>query len=437
MWKYYIRLAWISLKKTPVISALMVVAIAAGIAASLTTITLYTITASNPVAHKNDTLFAVQLDSWDPHETFWAANGVPLMITYRDAKALHQADVADDTLIMSRAGLTVSQPSTDKLPRIEASRLTTNSFFELFDVPFIHGGSWDDSADRNGAQQVVISENLNRYYFSGANSVGETLLLEGEIYTIAGVVADDWSLYPSVYDLNIHAFKQPEQIYIPFFNHERRAFPSWGDSNGWKYEEVHSHQDSLMTEQVWIQAWVSLTNKTQHQAFEQFLRNYITEQKRIGRFARPLKFHLNTPEQWLEINEVVSEDNRVLVGLSLAFLLVCLVNATVLLLAKFLRKAPEAGLRRALGASRQAIFVQHITEAAMIGCAGATAGLILSWVGLLGIRALYNDYEQVALTSWVTLAGALLLAVLSSLLSGLLPAWQIAHAQPARHLKSQ
>lgn len=437
MWKYYIRLAWISLKKTPVLSALMVLAIATGIAASLTTLTLYTVVASNPMAHKNDSLFAVQLDSWDPEETFWRANGVPLMLTYRDARALYRADMAEETLVMSRAGVTARDADGQQAPRVEATRMTTNSFFSLFDVPFIYGGSWSDQADREGAQQVVISESLNHYFFNGENSVGESLLLEGESYTVTGVVADNWSLTPSVYDLNIHAFKQPEQIYIPFFNHERKAFPSWGDSNGWKYEETSSHGESLMTEQVWVQVWVSLVNGQQYQVYEQFLRNYINEQKQIGRFQRPLKYHLNTPEQWLEVNQVVSQDNRILVGLSLAFLLVCLVNAVVLLLAKFLRKAPEAGLRRALGASRRAIFMQHLSEAALIGCAGALLGLALSWLGLLGIRALYTDYQQLAVMNLVTVGGALLLAIASSLLSGILPAWQIAQTPPARYLKAQ
>src|SRR5690606_13919732 len=222
-----------------------------------------------------------------------------------------------------------------------------------------------------------------------------------------------------------------------FLNFERKAFPSWGDSNGWKYEAVSNHQEFLMTEHVWVQAWVSLVGAQQYQGYEQFLRNYINEQKQLGRFQRPLKFHLNTPEQWLDINAVVSEDTRILVGLSLAFLLVCLVNAVVLLLAKFLRKAPEAGLRRALGASRQAIFIQHLSEAALIGCAGALLGLALSWLGLLGVRALYTDYQQLAVMNLATVGGALLLAIASSLLSGILPAWQIAQTPPARYLKAQ
>lgn len=437
MWKYYIKLAWLSIRKTPVLSALMVVAIATGIAASLTTLTLYSVIASNPMAHKNDTLFRLQLDSWSPEFEYYAANAVPLDVTYKDAKAIHRANRADETLVMARVGLALERPDSEIEPTVEAARLTTNSFFNLFDVEFIYGGPWGDSADQNGEQLAVISEGMNNRYFAGANSVGEPILLEGEIYSIVGVVTDKWSMIPNVYDLNAGGFAGPPQIYAPFFNFERRNFSIWGNINGWKYEDTPTHAQHLESERVWVQAWVSLRDEEQYQSFSQYIHNYINEQKQLGRFERPVKFVLSTPEQWLEINEVVSKDNKILVALALAFLLVCLVNAVVLLLAKFLRKAPEAGLRRALGASRSAIFVQHLTEAAAIGLAGGLLGLALSALGLAGIRNLYGSYDAIAVMSGFTLLAALVLALVSSLLSGIIPAWQVSRAQPSRYLKTQ
>lgn len=437
MWKYYIKLAWLSIRKTPVLSVLMVVAIATGIAASLTTLTLYTVIASNPMAHKNDTLYRLQLDSWGPESEFAGANAVPINLTYKDAKAIYQADLADQTLLMARVGLTLQRPDSEVKPTIEASRLTTNSFFDLFDVEFIYGGPWNDRADQNGEQLAVISEGMNNRYFNGEDSVGEPILLEGETYTVVGVVTDKWSMIPNVYDLNTGGFAKPPQIYSPFFNFERRNFSIWGDTSGWKYEHTPTHAQHLQSERVWVQAWVALATKEKHQAFSQYIANYIKEQKQLGRFDRPLKFVLSTPEEWLEINQVVSKDNKILVALALAFLLVCLVNAVVLLLAKFLRKAPEAGLRRALGASRSAIFVQHLTEAATIGLTGGLLGLALSYLGLAGIRNLYDSYDAVAVASGFTVLAALVLALASSLLSGVIPAWQVSRAQPSRYLKTQ
>lgn len=436
MWKYYVQLAWHNLTRTPVLSLLMILAIATGIGACLTTLTLYSVVAGNPIAHKNNTLFAVQLDSWDPKEDFWGPTGVPLSLTFQDARAIYQADVADETLTMSRVGLTIRDPDGDALPRVEATRITSGNFFQIFDVPFVYGNAWNKTADLEGALQVVISETLNWHFFAGRNSVGEVLNVEGDVYTVVGVVEDDWSLAPSVYDLSMNAFKKPEKIYIPFLNFDRRSFPSWADHNGWKHEEIRSHEDFLASEQVWVQMWVLLQSQEKYTQFSQFLRNYINDQKQIGRFERPLKFRLNTPEEWLSVNGVVSNDTRVLVGLSGAFMLVCLVNAVVLLLAKFMRNMEETGLRRALGASRSAIFTQHLTEAAAIGLLGAMVGLAFSWGGLWGIRALYGEFDEVAVFRMSTVFGAVLLAIVSCLITGLLPAWQVTRAQVSRHLKN-
>ncbi|MDQ2077746.1 ABC transporter permease [Marinimicrobium sp. ABcell2] len=437
MWTYYTKLAWLSIKKTPVLSVLMVVAIATGIAASLTTLTLYSVMASNPLAHKNDSLFRLQLDSWTTEWEVGFPNAMPVNITYKDAKAIYFADRADQTLLMARAGLTLERPDSDLEPTSEPSRLTTNSFFEFFDVEFVYGAPWSDSADRNGEQVAVISEGMNNRYFDGADSVGEAILLEEEIYTVVGVVSDKWSMIPNVYDFQTGGFAGPPQIYAPFFNFERRSFPIWGMIQGWKHEDTSTHAQYLESEMIWVQAWVSLIGERQFQDFNQYIHDYINEQKQLGRFDRPLKFALSTPEKWLELGQIVSRDNQILVALALAFLLVCLVNSVVLLLAKFLRKAPEAGLRRALGASRGAIFVQHLTEAAAIGLAGGLLGLMLSSLGLAGIRSLYSSYDAIAVINNFTLLAALVLALASSLLSGLIPAWQVSRAEPSRYLKTQ
>src|SRR5690606_10997221 len=76
----------------------------------------------------------------------------------------------------------------------------------------------------------------------------------------------------------------------------------------------------------------------------------------------------------LDHNKVVPADVVMQLWLGFGFLLVCLLNTVGLLLAKFLRRSSEIGVRRALGASRAEIFKQCLVEAGTIGLAGGVLG---------------------------------------------------------------
>lgn len=437
MWKYYLRLSLHSLRKTPALSLLMVLAIATGIAANLTILTMHSVVSSNPLAHKNDGVFAVQLNAWDPDREYFDLNAIPPQLTYQDAKALYDANVADEVVVTRKAGVTIQPPESTELPSAYATRMTTRDFFSMFDVQFIYGGPWSKNADESPEHVVVLSEGMNNKFFKGVNSLGKAILLDGEIFTVVGVVSEKWQLVPNVYDLNNLSFEDPPNAYFPFFLSAAKSYSIWGNVQSWANEEIKTHDEFLHSESVWIQAWVGLNSIEKQQEFSQFLENYISTQKEQGRFKRSPGYQLNTPQEWLNINNVVSKDNKQLLMLSFVFLMICLVNSTVLMLAKFLRKAPEAGIRRALGASRHSIFFQHLTEAFIVGAAGALLGLLLSLGGLAAVRALYSNYENVAVFNGFTVAAAVLLALVATLCSGFLPAWRISHAAPAKYLKTQ
>ena len=67
MLTYNMRLALKSFRRTPGLTALMVGAIALGIAACVMTMTVYHAMSGNPIWWKNDRLYAVTMDNWDPN----------------------------------------------------------------------------------------------------------------------------------------------------------------------------------------------------------------------------------------------------------------------------------------------------------------------------------------------------------------------------------
>jgi putative ABC transport system permease protein len=122
--------------------------------------------------------------------------------------------------------------------------------------------------------------------------------------------------------------------------------------------------------------------------------------------------------------------------ISLLFLLVCSVNLIGILLGKFVARAPEIGVRRALGASRAQIFLQHIIECELIGVIGGVLGLGLTVLGLRWVDSLFTMKFGFAI-DWSMFAVALVLASLASVIAGIYPAWRICRIEPAVHLKTQ
>src|SRR5262249_10262751 len=88
---YYTRLAFRSFARNPGISVLMVLAIALGIAVCIMTLTVFHAMSGNPIWWKNDRLYAVTMDNWDPKQSFSKHSPTlpPPEMTYKDAQALY------------------------------------------------------------------------------------------------------------------------------------------------------------------------------------------------------------------------------------------------------------------------------------------------------------------------------------------------------------
>ncbi|GAA4882816.1 ABC transporter permease [Ferrimonas pelagia] len=437
MFSYYLRLAWLSLKQTPVISALMVLAMAIGIGAAGTSLTVHYTMSHNPMAHKNDQLYAVQLKAHHDDYDGGTSDELDLQLTYPDADNINRMSTPQRSTAMIRAGFSIKPDDPQLHPFMATGRATGRDFFGMFEVPFLYGAPWSTAVDTLAEPVTVISRALNDKLFGGENSVGQTIEASNHLYTVVGVI-DDFHPQPLFYDLNNGAFHEPEEMFVPFSLLPVNKIEAFGNRNGWKSENLQSYDDWLRSEMYWVQYWVELETPAQKADFEQELAGYIKQQRQLGRMPSDTAFaSLKNVQQWLDYNGVVSEDNRILLALSFLFLLVCMVNMIGLLLAKFLRRAAHTGVRRALGASQRQIFAQHLVEVSLIGVLGGGLGSVFALVGLAGLRQLYPYYDQLARMDITMLITVLLLSLLAAIIAGLLPAWRVGRTHPAHYLKSQ
>ncbi|REL35261.1 ABC transporter permease [Thalassotalea euphylliae] len=438
MFGYYLKLAVKSIKKNALLSMLMVLAIALGIGASMTTITVNYLMSANPIPDKSTQLFYVQVDSWDPHNAFNDDNGdPPNQITWTEANNLFNAQQASKQVVMAKSGGIIVPENQDINPFQASIRLTTGDFFAMFDTPFLFGGGWQLATDQQREQVIVLTKRINDKLFGGENSIGRTVLLAGQNYKVVGVL-DAWQPMPKFYDVNNGAFDESEEVFIPFFLKETYELPNWGNTNCWKSPEGEGFKAFLQSECINYQMWVQLNSEQEKTDYLAFLNNYVSEQKALGRFPRDMNNQLLDVMGWMENQQVVEDDAKMMMWMSFMFLVVCLLNTVGLLLAKFMGKSAEIGLRRAIGASKRDVFIQHIIEAATIGLLGGLLGLALAMFGLVGIKTLYGDFvENLVSLDWVMAFTGIGIAIVASVLAGLYPTWRACNIAPATQLSSQ
>ena len=438
MLSYNIKLAFRSMRRNPVMTGLMVAAIAVGIGVSMTTLTVHYLMKGNPIPEKSDVLFAVTIDSWNPLRPFDDdyPERAPHQLTFHDSERLLALGAGSRQTAMFESSMIIEPAGDDELPFEVGARVASADFFAMFDVPFIYGGAWDRSSDDTAEQVVVLTRALNERLFGGRDSVGERVTMEDAQFRVAGVI-DSWEPTPRFYDPINGGFQEVNELFVPFSLTRPLELGSNGSDWGWKSEDIESFEDWVNSESVWVQYFVELDSPRDRDAYVSHLDAYVGEQKKLGRFERPLNNSIHDVMEWMAYHEVVPNDAKVLVGLSFLFLAVCLISTIALLLTKFVGRKGEISLRRALGASRRAIFRQQIVEVAVIGFTGGVAGLALAAFGLEGIEQLYDVPPSVARLDWVMTATAIAIAIGSGVAAGLYPAWRACRIPPAAQLKTQ
>lgn len=434
MFGYYFDLALRSFKRNKVLTALMVLAIALGIGAAMTTLTVFHVLSGDPLPGKSNTVFSVKVDASDMGD--YAPGEEPPQMTRFDAEALLRDARGKHQAMMTGGGVVIEPERADLSPFQVVARFTSADFFPMFDVPLQYGSAWTTAQDNARARVAIISEELNDKLFDGANSVGRSLRLNGYEFRVAGVLAD-WQPNPHFYDLDLGQYGSTEQVFLPFSTSQDLDFGMWGNMSCWDDLAADANRTDLNAPCAWIQYWVQLESAGQADDYRRYLVQYAEQQRAAGRFERPVNVRLRDVMEWLDYNRVVPSDVRLQVWLAFGFLLVCLLNTVGLLLAKFLRRGSEIGVRRALGASRRAIFSQCLIEAGTIGLAGGLLGLALATLGLYGVRQQPAGYAELAQLDPAMLLTTFALALVASLLAGLLPAWHACRITPAIQLKSQ
>jgi putative ABC transport system permease protein len=437
---YYVDLAVRSLKRSRGLTALMILIIGFGVAASMTSYSVFRAVSGDPIPWKSSKLFVPQIELWGPKghggdgddgEPEAAMDYPDAMALMRDHRAKYQSAMymITPSVVPSQAGMH---------PINVTGHAVYNEFFPMTDAPFKYGNGWSAAEDEQRAAVAVIGDKLNQKLFGGANSVGKTINVDGKDYRVVGVL-EKWSPQPRFYDIwNTGGFSSgADDVFIPFQRAIDANMPNDGNTNCDETPAQSGFKGMQLSSCLWIAYMVQLDDAAAVNAYKQYLDGYAREQQRSGRFTWPANNRLRDLPAWLEARHVVPTDTKISLLVAIGLLVVCLVNTAGLLLAKFLRRSGEIGVRRALGAPRSAIYAQFLIEAGIVGLSGGVLGVLLTGLGIHGVGwVLPKDIANLARLDVSLLLLTLMVAVIATVLAGVYPTFRASRVQPAWQLKS-
>jgi putative ABC transport system permease protein len=244
--------------------------------------------------------------------------------------------------------------------RLEGQRVSA-SYFQVFGVSPVLGSNFNPADDQpNGPNVVIISESLWQRRFNGESGIiGRQVTLNGSSFTVIGVMprafenvlspkAEVWSLLK--YDASLPSLQGRE----------------WGRH----LKMIGRLQPGLGTDQA-------------RSELNTIARTPLPE------FPRPRHVSLDTGLLVTSLQDQVTRGVKpalmAVLGAVVLLLLIACVNVTNLLLARGANRGGEFAMRMALGAKRNRMIRQLLTESLLLALTGGALGLLVAY---LGVRAL-------------------------------------------------
>jgi len=287
---------------------------------------------------------------------------------------------------------------------------TDNNFFDMFTFPMIKG---DAAKVLSGTNSIVISERMAGKFFETNDCVGKTLVIKDgkgqESFIVSGVIrnvpSESWLQFDFV---------------LPF--------SKFLAGNSWAYDA-----GSAATE-----IWVQLRENATMASVEGKIRNLIKDQDASLNqelFLFPLKDKLlyryaGGKRYWTEMQNVV-----IVGAVGLAILLIACFNFINLSIAVNIKRYREAGIKKVVGARKMTIISQYLGETLLLTLLSLFSAIVIVKLLLPGFNAMFHKDVHLQLADINVVLAFIAIALITALISGLLPALYLASSNPLKVLK--
>jgi putative ABC transport system permease protein len=420
MFKNYIKIAWRNLWKHKFYTIINILGLALSIGCSIILFQFITYHLSFDTYHLNAKRIyrVVHRLTFDDGVPLYD-QGAPLALA-RDVKA-SDPRVEDVGVLLRMHDITVAIHQKDGAEKKmftehENIGITDGHFFNLFDYQWEQGNK---STALTAPNTVVLSHSLAEKYFGNQDVIGKTIRIDNKnTFTVTGVVKD----HPANTDIKVDIFLSLSTLKDIYPDVAHAMINDWGfiNSTNAVYVALRSGISPVDMERdiarMNIKAQGTMA-KPYH-----FMMLPLTDVHFDGRFAGVIQRSLLT----------------ILGVIGLLLIVIACVNFINMATAQSFKRAKEIGIRKVLGSSPRAIFMQFISEASYIVVFAALLSFVMVALAMPVLNVwlqtqlgfgLFTDYRL------ITFIAIVLLVI--TIAAGSYPALILSRFKPVNALKNQ
>ncbi|MFK5971774.1 MAG: ABC transporter permease [Flavobacteriaceae bacterium] len=307
----------------------------------------------------------------------------------------------------------------------------TNSFFETSNILIGRGTDFSKRQLINALPVCIIGEKVEKKLFTGESALGKQIKVKDVWLKVIGVIEEKLISETAQENLGIRDLNQ--DVYIPIKTFlvrykDRKIIsdvPGARDNNNGPKKRIsrgNYHQIDKLTVQV--------NNSNELKATAEVVSKML-RRKHNGMLDFEITIPINLLKQQQKTKQIFNIVLSIIAGISLLIGGIGIMN---IMLASILERTKEIGIMRAIGATKQDIILQFLSESVLISLGGGIIGIFL---GILAAYALELATGIETIVSMGSIILSFFVATFIGLIFGVLPAKSAANKNPIEAIRRE